>query len=94
MKPEKNMKRIRGTAAATPDRMRLLESWEQIYLYALRADEVALARKIADHVKLCRGVTSTTQIRDTLHHILTHGGYAAALTRVRNAIEKAGGSAV
>lgn len=86
MKLEKSMKRLRELAAATPDRLKLLESWERIYLYALRNDEMALNHQIAQHVNICSGATSAEQVNDTLNTILLREGYAVALKRVRAAI--------
>jgi hypothetical protein len=82
------MNRRRYTAAATPCALKLLESWERIYLYALRDDEMALNHQIAQHVRICNGATSAEQVNDTLNTILLNEGYAVALKRVRTAIEK------
>ena len=85
----KNMNRRRYTAAATPCALKLLESWERIYQYALRDDEMALNHQIAQHVRICNGATSKQQVNDTLNTIMLNEGYAVALKRVRTAIERA-----
>ena len=89
MKQNKNPPHLLNRLAAeTPERLTLMESWEKIYLCAIKSDEPAIRRRIAEHVKLCDGATSMEAINETLHQVNLEGGYAVALKRVRNAIDQ------
>lgn len=85
---EECQKERRAVAAATPNRIALLESWEQLYLLSLRNDEKALAAQIKKHVSMCSNAACERMVKDTLYGIRHTTGLADALKRVRVALDK------
>lgn len=77
--------RLNKALAAVPSEQALLESWEKIYLHALRDNAGLLDLALEQHAALTN--TPVSRLRDRLRLVLNGEGYAKALNRVRERID-------
>jgi hypothetical protein len=82
---EKQVDWLLNNLAEVPPEQALLESWEKIYLHALRDNASLLDVALEKHSALTG--TSVEKLRDRLRFVCNQEGYAKALNRVRDRID-------